>query len=152
MILVRKKLFPSLYNLIVSFWWINPFYHKPRCPQCWRQKTVCRYLDLPPQTFSEEQCRCYWSMQNIIFHIKFFILWTASAISIDLLNHVLSIRSRVWPIPIYWYLYRYIGIGMETFQTDTDSWRLIHTDTDISVCYWYIGMLPILSNSSQILH
>ena len=24
---------------------------------------------------------------------------------------------------------------METFQTDTDSWRLIHTDTDISVCY-----------------
>ena len=48
---------------------------------------------------------------------------------------------RVRPIPIY--RYQYIGIGMETLQTDTDSWRLIHTDTDISVWYRYIGMIPI---------
>ena len=35
---------------------------------------------------------------------------------------------RVLSIPIY--RYKLIGIGKETLQTETDSWRLIHTDAD----------------------
>ena len=34
-----------------------------------------------------------------------------------------------------------MGIGIETFQTDTDPWRLNHTNTDILVCYNFFQIL-----------
>ena len=41
-----------------------------------------------------------------------------------------SVTERGWTMGAEFDRYQYIGISMETFQTDTDSLRLIHTDTD----------------------
>ena len=93
----------------------------------WTQSKVSPLFSFESWTISMDNENLY--VTSLVCPLE-TVSWGKYLLRFELLD---TESSRVWPIPTYRYRYWLMGISMGTFQTDTDSWRLIHTD--ISVCY-----------------